>query len=267
MSENLNQIALVREPVAAPEPELSIRNLSLQYGDQYAFSDVSFDLYRHRITAIIGPSGCGKSSLLNTLCGLAQQDSSVTIGGQYHHMNTEHRYQTGMIFQQPAPFPFSVYRNFEIPLREAGVRHKKEIHDIMQSCLRDVGLWDEVRKYLHTPADRLSGGQQQRLCIARAIALKPSILLLDEPCSALDPRATEKIEHLLLKLKKQHTILIVTHNLAQARRIADYTGVFWQHRNSQGDHEGTLVEFGHSQQIFLQPVHPATRAYLSGHAG
>jgi phosphate transport system ATP-binding protein len=167
-----------------------------------------------------------------------------------------------MVFQKPAPFPLSIHRNIELPLREHGITRRAEADHIIQRVLQDVGLWDEVHDRLHSPALSLSGGQQQRLCVARALALNPQILLMDEPCSALDPIASGVVEDLIARLQGRYTIVIVTHNLAQARRIANYAAFFWVR-----GHAGRLVEFGQCQQIFESPVHELTAAYINGARG
>ncbi|MDH5394589.1 MAG: ATP-binding cassette domain-containing protein, partial [Gammaproteobacteria bacterium] len=214
---------LVQEPEAKLLPALSTEQLSLNYNNIPAFNNLNLNIYARKITSIIGPSGCGKSSLLNALSGLTQLNPAAQLSGRiYHHQQHGEEkasesdklpltpsLKVGMIFQKPVPFPFSIYKNFEIPLREHGLKNKRDIKKQMEQSLREVGLWEEVRQQLNQSANLLSGGQQQRLCIARAIALKPEVLLLDEPCSALDPNATQVIENLLLKLSKQHTILIV----------------------------------------------------------
>ena len=172
------------------------------------------------------------------------------------------RRQVGMLFQKPNPFPLSIMRNIEFPLREHGVRSRAEIDDRIEDVLRDVSLWDEVKDRLKAPALSLSGGQQQRLCLARALALKPKVLLMDEPCSALDPMSSEVVEDLIASLRGTYTVLVVTHNLAQAKRIADDVGLFWV-----ADEAGQLIEFGSVAQIFESPQHPLTAAYVNGRRG
>jgi len=262
MLEKANSLSLVRPVQQTLTPMLSIDDLSLFYGNESAFRSVTMPVYRHQITAIIGPSGCGKSSLLNALSGLSRLDTSSRLSGNIIHNNPSGTNTIGMIFQQPAPFPFSIYKNFEIPLREHGVKKKNDIKSRMESCLREVGLWPEVYDKLDKAANQLSGGQQQRLCIARALALDPDILLLDEPCSALDPDATMLIENLLLKLKQRHTILMVTHNLAQARRISDFTALLWH-----CEQNASLIEFKPTSALFSEPEKAITRAYLGNKAG
>jgi phosphate transport system ATP-binding protein len=257
---------------SADQARVKLQNLSLSYGSTNALTDVNLAVFTNKITALIGPSGCGKSSLLHSITRLTDLEPSVKIEGDIIFENQsvlqmqqellELRRKIGMIHQQPAPFPFSIRKNFEIPLKEHGVKNKDELNSRMQDSLVQVGLWNDVKNRLNQSAVSLSGGQQQRLCIARSLALQPSVLLLDEPCSALDPYSTQLIEDLLTQLKSRCTILIVTHNLAQARRIADFTGVFWHDRDC-----GRLIEFGYTQDIFNQPRHHFTAAYIKGYSG
>ena len=219
------------------EPFLWTERLTLRYGDKTALEDVSLSVVRGRITALIGPSGCGKTSFLNCLNRLTdlipgcRVTGRVRIGGlDVFDPKTDVltlRRRVGMIFQKPNPFPFSIRRNLEFPLREHGVRDRRRLEEKIETALRDVGLWDEVKDRLDRPALALSGGQQQRLCLARALVLGPEALLLDEPCSALDPISSGVVEDLIARLRDQFTLLVVTHNLAQARRIADYAALFW----------------------------------------
>ncbi len=260
-----------REPVGGHDVFMQIENLSVSYHGKPALSNINLPLHRHCITALVGPSGCGKSSLLNALTRLTDLIPGTCVEGRIT-LEDENilspatdllalRSRIGMIFQQPRPFPFSIRRNFEIPLREHGVRKRSHLEERMRSALEDVGLWEEVKHRLDHSAEGLSGGQQQRLCIARALALQPRALLLDEPCSALDPMATATIEALLVRLKRQISVVVVTHNLAQARRIADYVAVFW-HRE-----QGELLEHGAAEEIFRQPGHILSRRYLQGLSG
>lgn len=259
-------------PCCIPEPFIRISDLSLHYGRQPVLQNVSLTMNRGCITTLIGPSGCGKTSLLTSLNRLSDLIPTCRVSGQIHIGETDVsapeidvlalRQRVGMIFQKPTPFPLSIRRNLELPLKEHGVRGRAALDEIIETALRDVGLWDEVKDRLRAPALTLSGGQQQRLCIARAIALQPEVLLLDEPCSALDPLSTRIIEELIIRLKCRYTLVVVTHNLAQARRIADYAALFWMAEGS-----GRLVEHGTSQQIFDAPQDERTQAYVAGQLG
>ncbi len=255
-----------------PQPLIQVENFSLRYGLKTALANVTLDIYRGCITALIGPSGCGKTSFLSSInrltdlipgCGITGR---ICIdGGDIHDPARDVqalRRQIGMVFQKPTPFPLSIYRNIELPLHEHGVKRRVDTVAIIEQVLRDVGLWEEVHDRLHSSALSLSGGQQQRLCIARALALNPRILLMDEPCSALDPIASGIVEDLISRLRGRYTIVIVTHNLAQARRIANYAAFFWIR-----GHAGSLVEFGHCRQIFESPAHELTAAYVNGARG
>lgn len=251
---------------------LEVSSLSLFYADHLALNQVNLPIYQGKITALLGPSGCGKTSFLNVLNRMTDLINHCRVEGQvlFQGRNIYERdadirilrQRIGMIFQKPNPFPFSIRRNFHIPLKEHGYHDKDERDTIMQSVLSAVGLWHEVKYRLDHPALRLSGGQQQRLCFARALALKPEVLLMDEPCSALDPLASAAIEELVKELAGDYTIVIVTHNLQQARRIADFGGLFWSRNNT-----GTLVEFSPAERLFHQPRHELTRAYVSGLSG
>ena len=255
-----------------PQTVIQVRNLSLQYGNRTALEKVTLDIYRGCITALIGPSGCGKTSFLSAINRLTdliptcKVDGSIRIDGKdiYEpscNVQTLRR-QIGMVFQKPTPFPLSIRRNIALPLREHGITQRAQVEAITGQVLRDVGLWGEVCDRLDTAALSLSGGQQQRLCIARALALNPQILLMDEPCSALDPIASGVVEDLISRLCGRYTIVIVTHNLAQARRIANYAAFFWVRERA-----GQLVEFGHCQHIFETPTHELTAAYVNGTRG
>ena len=265
--------------LAAPQTLIRSCCLSVHYDSQTAVRDVELDIARGRVTAIIGPSGCGKSSFLASLNRMTDLvpgctvTGAVQIGGQDIHEKScdavALRRRVGMIFQKPNPFATSIKKNLTIPLKEHGVRKRAELDAAVESVLQDVGLWDEVKNRLHTPAQSLSGGQQQRLCIARALVLKPQVLLMDEPCSALDPIASGVIEDLILRLRgtdaitrQPLTLVVVTHNLAQARRIADDTAVFWV-RNGIG----AMIEAGPTPQIFEAPAEEETRQYVDGVRG
>lgn len=259
-------------PCCDPEPLLSVDNLSLHYADKTALENISLHIYRGCITALIGPSGCGKTSFLSSLNRLTDMIPGCRVSGSIRfdgldvrspELDVQHlRRDIGMIFQKPVPFPLSIRRNIELPLREHGMRGQAEINDRLREVLRDVGLWDEVKDRLEAPAQALSGGQQQRLCIARALALRPKVLLMDEPCSALDPLSSAVVEDLIKRLQGRYTIVIVTHNLAQARRIANYAALFWMQERG-----GRLIEFGPCQQVFEAPAHHLTASYVNGLRG
>lgn len=247
---------------------INIENLSLSIENKKIFDSISLPIYKNKINALIGPSGCGKSSLLNCLTRLSDYTNSsvtgnITIDNVNIHQKSVDiialRKKIGMIFQKPIPFPMSIRKNFSLPLKEHGVNNKYDIEKKMEGALKAVGLWKEVQNRMDTRADKLSGGQQQRLCIARVLALEPQAILMDEPCSSLDPISIQIIEELILELKSDYTIFLVTHNLAQAKRIADFVGFMWYH------HEyGKLVEHNHANVIFNTPSNPITAAYVKG---
>jgi phosphate transport system ATP-binding protein len=249
-------------------PMVEIERLALWYGAKQALRDISMLVPKHRVTAYIGPSGCGKSTLLrclnrmNDLVDGVRITGAIRIGGT--DINdpgldvTELRKRVGMVFQKSNPFPKSIYENVAYGPRILGVRHRPDLEGIVERSLRAAALWDEVEDRLGDSALGLSGGQQQRLCIARAIAVEPDVLLMDEPCSALDPIATAKIEELMLELKNSYTIVIVTHNMQQAARVSDYTGFLLL---------GELVEFGVTRQLFTSPRDPRTEDYITGRFG
>jgi phosphate transport system ATP-binding protein len=263
-------------PAAATEPArgsvMQIDRLGLSYHGRWAFRDVCLEIPAHTVTALIGPSGCGKTSFLSCLNrltdlipGCATEGSVRLNGNDIHAKGTDVvalRRRVGMIFQKPNPFPLSIRRNLELPLLEIGMRRRDDIDAVVERVLSEVGLWDEVRDRLDAPAQALSGGQQQRLCIARALTLQPELLLMDEPCSALDPIASGVVEDLITELKQHYSVLIVTHNLAQARRISDRCGVFWVRGGTGG-----LVECGETGCIFECPSDPLTAAYVQGRRG
>lgn len=253
-------------------PFVEVNRLSLLYGETPAFQDVTLSIYKGCITALVGPSGCGKTSFLTVLNRLTDLIPTCRLTG---HISIDTldvlapqtdviqlRRRIGMIFQKPNPFPLTIRRNLEFPLREHGLRDRTRIAERIETSLRDVGLWDEVKDRLDSPALALSGGQQQRLCIARSLALSPEMLLMDEPCSALDPLSSGVVEDLIVSLRGRYTILIVTHNLAQARRIADYAVLFWVQNGA-----GRLIEYGTAKQMFEEPRDPLTAAYVSGMRG
>jgi phosphate transport system ATP-binding protein len=254
------------------DPLIRVTNLSMYYGKSLALEDVSLDIHRGCITALIGPSGCGKTSFLSSLNRLSDLIPTCRVHGSIRfgeqdilapNVNVQAlRRRIGMIFQKPTPFPLSIRRNIELPLREHGITRQTDLDAVLERVLRDTGLWDEVKDRLDRPAPTLSGGQQQRLCIARALALEPEVLLMDEPCSALDPISSGVVEELIGRLRHSYTVVIVTHNLAQARRIAEYAGLFWA-RGQRGE----LIEYGTCRQVFESPRHDLTAAYISGSRG
>lgn len=247
-------------------------NLSLFYRDKPAFENVDLEIKSGLITALVGPSGCGKSSFLFSLNRLTDLISGCKVYGNIMINDKDVldknanvsllRRKVGLIFQKPNPFPLSIKDNIELGLKEHGIKNKSERMDIIKNVLCKTGLWYEVNDRLGSSALSLSGGQQQRLCIARALALEPEILLLDEPCSALDPLSSGVVEDLIESLRGQYTILIVTHNLAQARRISDYAALFWIQNGS-----GNLVEYGASGDFFENPQNELTSAYINGMRG
>lgn len=253
-------------------PEISTRNLSVQYGNQTVLPGVDLDIAAGGITALIGPSGCGKTSFLSCLNRLTDLIPNCQVRGEVrigemdvYHPKTDVialRQKVGLIFQKPNPFPLSIQRNLELPLREHGCRDREEISRRIETALREVGLWEEVKDRLSRSALQLSGGQQQRLCLARCLVLKPEVILLDEPCSALDPISTRVVEDLLRRLRKRLTLVIVTHNLAQAKRLADTVAVFWAENG-----QGRIIEHGPIEDVFSHPQHALTAEYLQGEWG
>jgi phosphate transport system ATP-binding protein len=263
---------------SAPTPVFSLRDLEVHYGTFRAVGDVSMDIRRNEITAYIGPSGCGKTTVLRCLNRMNDVIPSAKVGGTviYRGQNlyasdvspTEVRRHIGMVFQKPNPFPKSIYDNVAFGPRVNGIRGKAELDAIVEKALRGAALWDDVHNRLKTSALGLSGGQQQRLCIARAIAVEPDVILMDEPCSALDPIATARIEDLMVELKQQYTIVIVTHNMQQAGRVSDRTAFFTTEVNPDSDRRmGRLVEFDITQKMFSNPADPRTEAYVTGRFG
>jgi phosphate transport system ATP-binding protein len=266
-------------PPAPVEREIvfQLRDVNVYYGSFRAVRDVTFDVAQHEITALIGPSGCGKSTLLRTLNRMNDLIPGARVEGavSYHGENiydadidpVEVRRRIGMVFQKPNPFPKSIYDNVAFGPRLSGVRGKA-LDDVVERALRDAALWDEVRTKLKQSGLSLSGGQQQRLCIARAIAVKPEVVLMDEPCSALDPVATARIEDLMQALKHDYTIVIVTHNMQQAARISDRTAFFSIEVNPDSDtRTGLLVEYDDTAKIFSNPGDERTENYVTGRFG
>ena len=249
-------------------PVISVKKLCLWYGSHQALKDISIEIPKNSITALIGPSGCGKSTFLKTLNRMNDLVADVKISGSVKYNGTdifdpstdvnELRRQIGMVFQKPNPFPMSIYDNIAYGPRTHGIRNRAKLDDIVEKSLRGAAIWDEVKDRLRKNALGLSGGQQQRLCIARALAVEPDVLLMDEPTSALDPISTSKIEELAMQLKEQYTIVIVTHNMQQAVRISDNTAFFLL---------GELVEYGKTEEMFSQPTDMRTEDYITGRFG
>lgn len=247
---------------------IQVQNYGFFYGKTQVLFDLNLDIPERQVTALIGPSGCGKSTLLRNLNrmndlidGIRHQGDILIDGNSIYHPMLEVislRKRIGMVFQKSNPFPKSIYENVTYALRVAGRKKKHELDETVERSLRGAALWDEVKDRLHESAFSLSGGQMQRLCIARAIANRPEILLMDEPCSALDPIATGKVEELIHELKKDYTIVIVTHNMQQAARVSDRTAFFYL---------GRLVEYDQTEAIFMNPKDPQTEAYVAGRFG
>lgn len=250
------------------KPFIKFKNYNFFYGTSQALFDVNLTFPEKQVTSIIGPSGCGKSTLLrninrmNDLLDNASHTGEIRIHGQSIYDAelevTELRKRVGMVFQKSNPFPKTIYENVIYSLKMAGQKDRRKLDEAVETSLKASALWDEVKDRLHESALGLSGGQMQRLCIARAIANKPEILLMDEPCSALDPIATTKIEELIYELKKDFTIVIVTHNMQQAARVSDYTAFFYM---------GKLIEFGETKKIFMSPDKKQTEEYITGRFG
>ncbi|GIU85524.1 MAG: phosphate import ATP-binding protein PstB [Acidimicrobiia bacterium] len=260
------------------EVVLRMEGLSVYYGDFRAVRDVDLDVRRGEITALIGPSGCGKSTVLRCLNRMNDLIPGARIEGRltYHGIDLygpdahpgEVRRRIGMVFQKPNPFPKSIYDNVAFGPRVNGIRKRSQLDEIVEQSLRRAALWEEVRNRLRSSALGLSGGQQQRLCIARAIAVDPEVLLMDEPCSALDPIATSRIEDLMQEIKQSYTIVIVTHNMQQAARVSDRTAFFTTEVNEESDRRtGVLVELDATEKIFSTPSDPRTEAYITGRFG
>jgi len=253
----------------APACTFQVKNLSIWYGEKRAIDDVALDVASNAVTAIIGPSGCGKSTFIRALNRMhelvpkTRVEGTVLLNGEDLYSSAVDpaivRRRVGMVFQKSNPFPtMSIGENVVIGLRLNGVRDRKFLNERLEKSLRMAALWDEVKDDLHKPGTSLSGGQQQRLCIARALAVEPEVLLMDEPCSALDPIATAKIEELIYELKAKYTIVTVTHNMQQAGRVSDYTAFFYL---------GRLIEFGPTTKIFTKPSERQTEDYITGRFG
>ncbi len=249
------------------QPQIEVENLNLWYGEKQALKNISMHIPQNSVTALIGPSGCGKSTFIrclnrmNDLIKNCRIEGKISIEGKDIYGTgvdvVDLRKRVGMVFQKPNPFPMSIYDNIAYGPRIHGVT-KKDLDGVVEGALRSAAIWDETSDRLKSPALSLSGGQQQRLCIARTLAVKPEIILFDEPCSALDPISTSRIEELIMDLKKDYTIVIVTHNMQQAARISDHTGFFLM---------GELIEFGQTRQIFQNPMEQSTEDYITGRFG
>lgn len=247
---------------------IDVQGLNLWYGHSQALHNVTLPVANRKVTALIGPSGCGKSTLIRCFNRMNDLVSGCRVTGNilYHGQNiygpeadpVELRRKIGMVFQKPNPFPKSIYENIAYGPRVHGIKNKRELDEIVESCLHKAALWDEVKDRMHDSAMSLSGGQQQRLCIARTLAVNPEIILMDEPCSALDPIATSKIEDLIEELKKEYCVIIVTHSMSQASRVSDYTAFMYL---------GDLIEFGETRQIFENPHKELTENYITGRFG
>ncbi|MEF9952407.1 MAG: phosphate ABC transporter ATP-binding protein PstB [Clostridium sp.] len=250
------------------DTKIKISNMDFYYGQNKALKDISMDIYDKKITAFIGPSGCGKSTFLRSLNRMNDFIDGIKVEGEIlvHGENiyskdidpVELRRNIGMVFQRPNPFPKSIYENIVYGLRKNGIKDKELLDDVVESTLKSVALYDEVKNKIHKSALELSGGQQQRLCIARAIAMQPDVILMDEPTSALDPISTHKIEELLLDLKDEYTIIMVTHSMHQAARISDYTAFFLN---------GEVIEYDITKNIFSNPRDKRTEDYITGRFG
>lgn len=247
---------------------IEVKHLDLYYGKNHALKDISIDIFKNSVTALIGPSGCGKSTFLKSINRMNDLVENVSITGDVIvdgvdiYQNgcdvTRLRKNVGMVFQQPNPFPMSIYDNVAYGPRVHGIKSKSELDCIVEESLKDASIWDEVKDRLKKSALGLSGGQQQRLCIARALAVQPQVLLMDEPTSALDPISTSKIEELMQQLKKKYTVVVVTHNMQQALRVSDYTAFFLV---------GNLIEYNKTDLIFSSPQHKRTDDYINGRFG
>jgi phosphate transport system ATP-binding protein len=276
MVEVTTQAPPATQPIAQQLNTFELDRVSISYGDMLAVNEVTMDIPHNQITALIGPSGCGKSTLLRSLNRMNDLIPGARVEGavNYHNVNmygphvdpVQVRTVIGMVFQKPNPFPKSIYDNVAFGPRIHGQR--KNLDDLVEEALTKAALWDEVKDRLQDNAFGMSGGQQQRLCIARAIAVSPDVILMDEPCSALDPLSTLKIEELMIDLKQDYTIVIVTHNMQQAARVSDLTAFFTvAAMNEQNDRTGVLVEVGETREIFHQPKDQRTEDYIAGRFG
>jgi len=251
-----------------PDYKMTVDNLNFWYGSNKVLHDVSINVVKNKVTALIGPSGCGKSTFLRTLNRMNETIPGTRMEGMvrlddadiYNDVGDPSHIRTriGMVFQKSNPFPKSIFDNVAYGLRVNGIKEKQLVTDVVQESLRRAALWDEVKDILDHSAYTLSGGQQQRLCIARALAIRPEVILMDEPASALDPISTSRIEDLIGELKREYTIVIVTHNMQQAARVSDFTGFFYQ---------GNLIEYGNTKEIFTRPKIKRTEDYVTGRFG
>jgi phosphate transport system ATP-binding protein len=278
MDSTMTNAAVQKNTMQFIDPVFTLTDVSVSYGGFVAVTDVNMQIPSNDITAFIGPSGCGKSTLLRSLNRTNDLIPGAKVHGEvlYHDANlydskasaVEVRRRIGMVFQKPNPFPKSIYENVAFGPKVNGRPKKSELDAIVEKSLRSAALWDEVKDRLNDSALGLSGGQQQRLCIARSIAVEPEVILMDEPCSALDPIATLRIEDLMMELKKDYTIVIVTHNMQQAGRVSSYTGFFVTEVNPESDlRTGKLVEFNDTKKIFSNPDDERTEAYVTGKIG
>jgi phosphate transport system ATP-binding protein len=267
------QVTLAPRQPASPlgsrgSPAVDVQHFNFFYGARQALKDLTFGIERRAVTAIIGPSGCGKSTFLRSINrlndlipGVRTEGEILVEGTAVYHRGIDLvalRQRVGMVFQRPNPFPKSIFDNVAYGPALNALVTKRDLPDLVERCLRQAALWDEVKDRLEEPGTGLSGGQQQRLCIARALGNQPELLLMDEPCSALDPIATQKVEELIFGLKQHYTIVIVTHNMQQAARVSDYTGFF---------DRGELIEFDETDRLFTKPQHERTEAYITGRFG
>jgi phosphate transport system ATP-binding protein len=247
---------------------IDVKDLNLWYGESQALHNINLSVMDNHVTSLIGPSGCGKSTLIRCFNRMNDLVRSCHVNGivSFHGMNiygtnsdaVDLRMKIGMVFQKPNPFPKSIYENVSYGPRVHGIKERKKLDEIVETCLKKAALWEEVKDRLYDSAMGLSGGQQQRLCIARTLAVNPEIILMDEPCSALDPIATSKIENLIEELKKEYCVIIVTHSMSQASRVSDYTAFMYL---------GDLIEFGETRQIFENPTKELTENYITGRFG
>lgn len=245
---------------------IELKNVSVYYGDTQVLHNISLEFAQKRITAILGPSGCGKTTLLKALNRLLEEETEATVKGEIlfqgkniKNISSEYlRKKIGIVFQVPTPFPFSVYKNMAYALKYHNNYNKEKLEEVIIEKLKLTGLYEEVRDRMNMPASKLSGGQQQRLCIARSLTLNPDLILLDEPCSSLDPKSMARIEETLIRLSEHVSIIIVTHNLGQARRIAHNSAFLW---------DGELVEYRSTDELFTQPEKEKTKNYMQGYLG